>query len=387
MSLSKKKIFITGGHSTPAAACIEELLKRGYKDITYVGQKKSILFDKKVSSEYRLIIEHYKLKFLSILAGKLSLYPSIDSLIWLLRIPVGFLQASVWFVKYRPDIVLTFGSHVGVPIVFVAKIFRVNVVAHEQTVVLGRSNRIIYKLANKVCVSWPDSIEKATKFSNKAVLTGNPVRENILNICSNVEKYQDDINKKYPFSNTHKEILFITGGNQGAHILNQFVFNNIKELTSVYNIIHQTGSNTVYNDLDKSKEYEKDININDVSYLSFDYLFEIDMAYAYAISTFLISRGGANTVTELMALSKKAIIVPIPWSSGNEQYLNGKMLEGMNLCTVVEQKDLDTVNIEEVLETLKRKKIDTSQSKKYKDLYSNAQKNIMDELEKLFAES
>jgi UDP-N-acetylglucosamine--N-acetylmuramyl-(pentapeptide) pyrophosphoryl-undecaprenol N-acetylglucosamine transferase len=372
------RILITGGHATPAIACIEELKSRGYSNFIYIGQKKSILFDKNTSSEYKLVTEKLNLPFKSILAGKLSLLPNFSSFIWFLRIPIGFIQAFWWLLISKPSLVLTFGSHVALPIVFWAYILRIPIVAHEQTLILGRANRFIQKLATKVCLSWPSkeeitNYELRMKNEGKYVLTGNPVRKEIL-----------EANKElFEFGNKKRETIFITGGNQGAHIINEFIFGNLAKLLTKFNIIHQTGSNSLFNDFDKANSLAEKFNQNNICYIPKNYVFAEEMASAYKQSAVLISRAGANTITECLVLKKKAILIPLPNSSGNEQYLNGKMLESLGLGLVIEQKDLGQIDLVQKIEELEKTSFNEVEVAKQAKIHLEAEKNVSNIVESL----
>ncbi len=362
-------IMITGGHATPAVACIEELRSRGYANLVYVGQKKSILFDKNTSSEYKLITESVKIPFKCILAGKLSLFFDLPSLIWLLRMPVGFIQAFWWMLTLRPRSVLSFGSHVAVPVAFAAKVCGVPVVAHEQTVTVGRSTKAVQRYATKVCYSW-----EGTGHDNdpKFIFTGNPIRKGIFETGGN----------RFSFDNNERPVVFITGGNQGAHALNEVIFQQLNQLTGAYNVIHQTGSNTVYNDAAKAAKLSKTINKEGVRYIAVPYVFVQEMAECYHKAFAVITRGGANSVTELLALQKKAIYVPIPTTSGNEQFLNAKLMQDLGLGLVVDQDRLADTNLVGKLQEIADLKIkDPERVEKLSDAHRNAEKKIIDILE------
>jgi UDP-N-acetylglucosamine--N-acetylmuramyl-(pentapeptide) pyrophosphoryl-undecaprenol N-acetylglucosamine transferase len=335
------RILITGGHATPAVACINELKNRGYQNFIYIGQKKSLLFDKNPSSEYKLITESIQIPFKSLIAGKFSLFFNINSLIWLLRLPIGFIQAFFYHLTLRPRIILTFGSHVGIPVVFWGWVFRTPIIVHEQTVTLGRSNKFIQRFATKVCYSWqkvPENHKEAKKKDFKKLVnttkffyTGNPILE-----------VKTDV---FRFADTKKPVIFVTGGNQGAHAINEFIFESIIELSKKYNIIHQTGSNTIYNDFQKAQSLASELNAKGIVYIPVNYIFVEEMAEAYQKSFVVISRAGANTVTELLALKKKSILIPIPTTSGNEQFIQAKFLEDWGLGIVLNQSELQKTDL------------------------------------------
>ncbi len=376
MEIRKNKlILVTGGHVTPAVACIEELQSRGFNDIVYVGQKKSLLFDKNSSAEYRLIKDHLGIPFYNIIAGKLSLFFHWHSIIWLLRLPIGFFQACYILIKLKPSIILTFGSHVAVPICFWAGIFKIPIIAHEQTTTIGRSNKFIQKFAKRVCVSWEPEIAEyqiSSKFKDKFVLTGNPIRKAILKAKSN----------NFLFKDKKRRTIFITGGNQGAHAINEFVFANIARMTSKFNVIHQTGSNTLFNDFDKARKIAEKINCEGIVYIPRDYIFVDEMAEAYAKSDVVVSRAGANTVTELLVLKKKAILIPIPTTSGNEQFKNAKLLEELGLAYTISQDELDFETFNQILyKLLSSNRLDVKRINKLSTLHKNSHKLIIDLVE------
>lgn len=363
------KILVTGGHLTPAQACIEELIFRGYKNIVYVGQKRTILFDKNVSAEYK-VINSLNLKFINIIAGKYSRFLNFHALIWFLRIPIGFIQAFIILLLERPKLVLSFGSHVALPVVFWAKILSIPIVTHEQTVTIGLSNKIIQFFADKVCYSWENS-EYNTSNKDKYILTGNPVRKAIRESVNLV----DDTIK----NNNGNITILVTGGNQGAHVINQYIFDNIHTLIKKYRIIHLTGSNTIFNDYSKAKEIENAINksTNLPKYLAYDYVSVDDMINFYRQSDILITRAGANTIAEIIILRKKALVIPIKTTSGNEQFLNAKLLEKLGLGYTIHQDDLYRVDFDKLIDNLLQTRVDEGKIQSISRLHLNAHKSIV----------
>jgi UDP-N-acetylglucosamine--N-acetylmuramyl-(pentapeptide) pyrophosphoryl-undecaprenol N-acetylglucosamine transferase len=378
----KYMVFITGGHATPAVACINELRSRGYNNLIYIGQKKTILFDKNPSSEYKMIKERMGLNFKPIVTGKLSSFIDLNSFIWLARLPAGFVHAFYYHIRYRPRIVLTFGSFVGLPVAFWAWVFRTPIIAHEQTVTLGRANKIIQWFATKVCYSWQQLIDDGDKEKTedikskvenpKFIYTGNPIRKEIFNVKTDV----------FSFSDKTKKTVFVTGGNQGAHAINSYIFDSLSKIIDKYNVIHQTGSNTIYNDFEKAHSIAQEVNKNGITYIPVNYIFVEEMAEAYKKSFVIISRAGANTVTELLALKQKAILIPIPTTSGDEQFLNAELLRKLGLAIVVGQTDLERMEILKLLaeaETLVIKDEETVSM--ISAMHRDAEKRIVDIVE------
>ena len=237
--MKDKNIFIIGGHFTPAISIYKELNKHKIYNIYYVGVKHTILFDKSFSQEYKYAKDN-NIKFLSLNTGKLYRYLSINSIISFCKIPLGFIQSIYYILKYRPISVISFGSYVSVPILIISKIFKIRIYTHIQTIKPGISDRIGIKYSEKIFTSWQETI-KYIKKKNKIIYTGNILRDEIFNTNSDYFK----IDKKYP-------LIYITGGNQGAHIINTLIFQNIEKLLKKYTLIHQIGSNSIYNDFEKS---------------------------------------------------------------------------------------------------------------------------------------
>ncbi|BCX14045.1 MAG: UDP-N-acetylglucosamine--N-acetylmuramyl-(pentapeptide) pyrophosphoryl-undecaprenol N-acetylglucosamine transferase [Candidatus Dojkabacteria bacterium] len=370
--MNKTKILITGGHLTPALAVLDELIARGYNKIIWVGAKYNQTGNKNPSAEYNIITSK-NIKFYNLKAGKLSrvwslktLFPSIKNL---LLIFVGIINAILILKKEKPQIIVSFGGYIALPIVLIAKLMNIKIVTHEQTVVVGLANKIISKFADRVFVSWKESLEYFPK--NKTILTGNPLRKEILKPPSNktITKFKDKV-----------PLIFITGGNQGAHFINQNIFSIIDELIEKYNVLHQTGNSTVTNDYQKALNLQKEFEKKKVyRYKAYDYLNSTEMSEALKFSDIVIARAGANTITELAYLNKKSILVPIPWVSNQEQYKNAKFLEQNGITIIMEQNDnfnsYDILkNIEKLLKVKQNKKINVP---------SNAAIKICDEIEKL----
>ena len=139
------KLLITGGHLAPALALIEEIQKSKKEvDVIFVGRKHPIDKEKTLSLEYKEIIKK-KLTFVSLEAGRLTRIISLSSLIGILKIPIGFLKSFFIINQYRPDIIMSFGGYLALPLVFWGYIFRIPIFTHEQTIKPGLANKLISK--------------------------------------------------------------------------------------------------------------------------------------------------------------------------------------------------------------------------------------------------
>ncbi len=323
-SQNQSKFLITGGHLTPALAVLGELRKREFNNFSWVGHKYIHRSSGSVSAEYQSISD-LKFPFYSLPAGKLSRnWSNPLKAIWnLLLIPFGFLK-SFWIVlKVRPDVIISFGGYLALPIVISGFILRRKVITHEQTVVVGLANRIISFFAKKILVSWPNSLKYFPK--GKTVLTGNPVRPEIFFTQSDNLRLNSDL-----------PTIYITGGNQGARVINEVIFEILPSILEVANVIHQTGNF----DHGEACILEKSFESFKGSYIHKNYFFSDEIGEVFSKTDLVVSRSGANTTYEILLLGKPTIFIPIPWVSHNEQLLNAEMASKTGIATVIEQSSL-----------------------------------------------
>jgi UDP-N-acetylglucosamine--N-acetylmuramyl-(pentapeptide) pyrophosphoryl-undecaprenol N-acetylglucosamine transferase len=331
-NIKKHRILITGGHLTPALAVHAELKKRGYSNFLWVGHKKNQSKSKSISAEYQ-IVTNEGVKFINLRSGKLirkwTRETFLNGLMQIIYLKLGFIKAFYIILRYRPKLIMSFGGFLAVPIVFWGKIFRVKVITHEQTIVVGLANKIISKFADKILISWEESKKFFTQ--KKVIFTGNPIRREIFSKKS--ECLTKEFDPKLP-------ILYITGGNQGAHEINKRVFEILDKLLEDFNVIHQTGSSSVTGDYLFAKEFKNKLTLpKKCRYAVRDFIDAAEIGEAFQKSNLILSRAGANTVTEILATGKLCILIPIPWASNNEQFLNANLVKSTGLGYILEQND------------------------------------------------
>jgi len=386
-SQNKKKILITGGHATPAYAVIDELVRRDEDkyDFVWIGKKHNQKGNKAPSAEFETITKHYNFKFINFNSGKLVRHWSFSTLFENIKETFKFgvgLNKAFWHItRTKPNLVLTFGGYNAVPIVFAAKLKNIPIVAHEQTLSVGLANRMIARWADKFLVSWKITLEQVDAKNKKFV--GNPVRKDI---------FENKTNNLSTFDK-NKPTIYITGGNQGAHEINKRIFDILHELLEVSNVVHQTGNSTVTKDYQTALKYRnsfpKDLQNR---YLVFDYVNSDMIGEVLTKADLVVSRSGANIITELLILGKRAVLIPIPWSSGDEQTKNAKMMEPTGLAIrLVQSKDLTSDDLHQAIKKqleliehgidLKDRSIKTSIEEAKTYVTMNADKRIADEVE------
>ena len=367
----KKRIVIAGGHLTPALAVIEELQKRGDWEVFYFGRPYSTEGDKTPSLEAK-IIQEKEVKFIPINFGRVQHNFTRYSPWAFLRIPWGILLSLIHLIRLRPKLVLSFGSYVGATVTAVAWVLGVPVVIHEQTTVAGLANKTSSFLAKKILVSWPQALKNFPY--EKSVLVGNPLRQEVFQFDEKIwEAFRFD--KKLP-------LVLVTGGNQGSHRFNVALEGVLTKLLGKYNLFHQTGHLKSFGDFDRlSKTREKLTADLKKRYQLKKYLTGKEWGTVLAKADLVISRAGINTISELLALGKAQLLIPIPWLPADEQGQNARMVKDMGLGEILLQKDLNPENLLQKIEIM------MGDLKKYKQKPNQGNRQaavkIVDELEKM----
>lgn len=315
------KILITGAHFTPAVATIEELKRKDGVEVVYVGRETTLEGDKTLSVESK-VLPSLGVKFIPIIAGRLQRTFTVHTIPSLLKVPIGLLQALYIILSEKPDVILSFGGYVAVPVVIIGWLFSVPIIIHEQTFASGMANRICSVFADKIAVSF----EMSTFKGEKVILTGLPIRRDIIGISRGVSL----IHRRLP-------IILVMGGNQGSHIINLALEGCLRELLKMAVVYHQTGDSK-YRDFERLEQLEKSGGLGErgerykvKKWIGKEYgeiLQEADL---------VISRAGVNTLTELAFLGKPALLIPI---SNSEQNKNAKFFEGLGLVKVLPQSKL-----------------------------------------------
>lgn len=323
------KVLITGTHLTPALAVIDELKKYNNLSLVYVGRKNTMEGDNAFSVESQVIPEE-GVKFIPVMAGRIQRVFTLYTIPALLKIPIGFLHAFLILLKEKPDVILSFGGYVSVPIVVWGWLLSIPVIVHQQTLVEGLANKITNLFADKVALSFGDM-----KLGGKYILTGNPLREEILKSDKNLKTEFDEFIKRA--KRNKLPLILITGGNQGSHIINMAVESILDKLLKIAYVIHATGDN-------KLKDFENLEKQKSERYLVKKW---IDKGWGKLLSEtdLIITRAGINTLLEIAFFQKKAIVIPIPYLSGQEQEKNAKFFENLGIATILPQSKLSGESI------------------------------------------
>lgn len=332
-----KKIVITGGHHSSALPVIKELQKR-YPEIKihWIGHKHSMRGNKNPTLEYREITE-MGIPFYKLVSGKF--YKTLNP-IRLLKIPLGFIQSFFLLKKIKPEVIVSFGGYLAVPVVIVGKLLGIKAVTHEQTVVVGYANKLISNFADKILVSWRQSTKY---FKDKdVVFTGIPLRQEIFEVRSDSLV----LNEELP-------TLYITAGKTGSRDINNLILEGLGNLLQEYNIIHQTGDHSKYKHyaLLTKKYTELGASVKG-KYIPMKFVYSDKIGEVFSKADLVLSRSGAHICVELMALNKPALLIPISWVSHNEQFENASVLKDAGLAEILEEKDLSLDSLKSTLSSV-----------------------------------
>jgi len=321
----------SGGHLFPILAVVREIKKIVQQNIFKIpiGEGTGIEFmfiGPETVGEELLIQEN--IQHQTIMAGKLRRYASLQNIFDIFKIPIGTIQALWHLFFFMPNVIFSKGGYGSVPVVIAAWIFRIPIVIHESDTIPGLANKFCSVLAQKVAISFPESIKFFfSKKKNKMALTGNPVRPELLNGTL------EEAKKVFGLSGL-KSVILILGGSQGAKALNEVVSSALPLLISRCEIIHQCGSNN-YEEIKKDLEHR-----NYPGYFLFPFLDENQMREAYAASNLIISRAGAGTIAEIASLGKPSIIIPLPDSAASHQLKNAVGYAESGSAMIIDQMNL-----------------------------------------------
>ena len=335
---TKKKICITGGHLSPAVAVIEEIQthKKNW-DIVFIGRTKTSRTNTG-DSEEKKYIEQVHIPFFSIHAGRVSRIFSLGAILDFMTIPIGFVEAFFLCISEKPQCIVSFGGYVGLPVVIAGWLLGIPVVIHEQTHILGLSNKIASEFADRILLTFPDTRKQK---DTRVRVTGLPLRASFFTVPRVAS---------FPVPST-KPIVYITGGTTGSVSMNDLVFPIISSLVGDYTVIHQTGQ----------LSYAKALTVLDVlpeesksSYIPMPYVESGDVSWIMHHAKLIVGRSGANTVAEIAALGKPAVFLPLPWAGFKEQLRNATWYAsvGSDVEIVDQQNSVSSALKEAILKLL-----------------------------------
>jgi len=358
----------TGGHIFPIVA-----VARKVRELAPEGADLEFLFLGPDGELEREAMEKEMIPAKKILSGKLRRYFSLSYISDIVKIPIGIAQSLWQLLVFMPDVVFFKGGYAGVPVVVAAWLYRIPIVVHESDIMPGIANQFAGKLAKRVIVSFPGA---ANFFSpEKVKIAGNPIREELA-------KGNREEAKKFFGIPEGRKIILVMGGSQGAKVINESILHILPKLVKNFEIIHLTGDSDYENVIQEAGR--AGIKSGHNGYHPYPFLRE-EMAQALAVANLVISRAGANAVSEIAANAKPAIIIPIKSSANNHQELNAYALSESGAAIVLEQDNLgENIFLEKIEEVMNSGELQFELSERIKKFYNaDAAEKITQEILRL----
>jgi len=307
----------TGGHVSPALAVIQTLQEMAQgadwtPEFRYVGSRQGV---------EQGLVEAANIPFVGVQSGKLRRASSLRGLLTLrnlgdaFRIPIGIGQALNEVRRFRPDVALATGGYVSVPPVVAAGLLRRPVLIHEQTVQIGLANQIAARFATRIALTFEGAAsELPPSLRRKTFVTGNPVRAAIFG----GDKERAVVRFGFSRDDDALPTVYVTGGALGAQSINRAVEAVLPNLLAGCRVIHQCGKQDgermagVWAGL--SAEQQRRYHV--VPFVG------AEIGDIFALADLIVGRSGAGTVTEVAAVGKPALFIPLVPTGGDEQTRN-----------------------------------------------------------------
>ncbi len=299
----------TGGHTYPALTAIRALRAR----FAETGTHAQFVWVGVASGLEAKICRQEHIPFKAITTGKLRRSPTPRELAKnvadAFRIPLGVVQAFGIVLRVRPDVVLSTGGYVCVPIGVAAWVLRRPLVMHEQTSTVGLANRILALLATRVLLSHESSVEHLPAAARRrAVVTGNPIRPEVL--------AGDSLRGQKAYGrDAQPPLVLVTGGATGALQVNDLVAGILPDVLPYCYMLHQSGEYGFIRARDAAVALPEPLARR---YRVIDYIHH-ELPDVLAAADVVVCRSGASTTAELTGLGKAAILIPLIPTGGDEQ--------------------------------------------------------------------
>lgn len=310
----------TAGHVIPSLALIEHLVHQYH--IVYVGSKSGI---------ERNMIEDLNMVYYSVQSGKLRRYWSWENFLDPFKLLIGIFQSMRLLSKLKPKLVFSKGGFVALPVVVGAWLNRIPVIAHESDLTPGLANRLSFPFVTKICVTF-DLGKQYFKHQEKVIVTGTPIRSELFLGSRQKGLIQARFSGQKP-------CLLVMGGSLGAEIINRCVREQLSQLCDQFHVIHLCGKGKLDPTLSTHPDYYQQEFAHD------------DLPNLFAASDIILSRAGANSLYEILALTKPHVLIPLSnrYSRG-DQIDNAAYFERKGVSVVLQ--DTESLGAEEVRNAL-----------------------------------
>jgi UDP-N-acetylglucosamine--N-acetylmuramyl-(pentapeptide) pyrophosphoryl-undecaprenol N-acetylglucosamine transferase len=305
----------SGGHVFPALALMDRLKVSDAEVLMVLPGNKN--------SDNKILVESEQVKYIH--AANLGFNLGSKNINGAYFFLIGAWEGLRTIIKFKPDVVVGFGSLHTIALLFWAWLFRVKTVIHEQNVIPGRANRLLARLVDKVAVSFAQTGDYLNISREKIILTGNPIRKDLVRL-SRKEALDFFSFKEGKFN------ILITGGSQGSHKLNTVCFDALSGCREKNDLqlVHISGAQ----DFTLLKQSYAQAGLR---HKIFDFF--SDMQYAYSMADLVICRAGATTIAELQRFNLPALLIPYPFAYAH-QLSNARVLEESGAALTIMDEEL-----------------------------------------------
>lgn len=314
------KIVLSGGGTlgpvTPLLA-MKEMIAAEHEDAMFlwVGTKRG---------PERALVEQAHIPFVTLSSGKFRRYLSIWNVTDMFRIIIGLFQSIVLLWREDPDVCISAGGFISVPLHWAAWVMGVPTWIHQQDVVVGLSNKLMAPFARVITTAQEQSVKQFAK--RKVKWIGNPIRSSLFQGTKKQAVIQFDLDASLP-------TVLVMGGGTGSMKVNQMTVQALSHLEGLCNVIHLTGK-------ERPQELIEPANRQFAWYHPYQF-FGDEMADAYAVADVIISRGGFGSITEIAALKKPAIFIPKP----GHQVENVQSIESAGAAVLLDEHTSDGLHL------------------------------------------
>lgn len=304
----------TGGHIYPALAIINKIKElEPNSEFIYIGTHNRMEKD---------IVPKHNIKYVPLEIYGLSKKDMVRNIKNIFLIKKSINKCKSIMEDFKPDIVIGVGGYVTYPVIKAANSLKIKTFIHEQNSIPGKSNRALEKMVDAIGVSF-ESSKKYFKDKSKVHFTGNPCSENAINT-------KPVLKSTYGVSNTRKLVLIVSGS-LGSNTINEKMIDYLENVgRNNYDVIYVTGKSHY-------EEFSKNIfpkNVHIVPFIE-------NMSGLLKNTDVIVSRAGASSLSEILALKVSSIIIPSPYVANNHQYYNALSLKENDACIMIEEKNLN----------------------------------------------
>ena len=314
----------TGGHIYPALAIINKIKEmEPNSEFLYIGTHNRM--EKDIIPKYNIPFESIEIYGIN----RKNILKNFKTLSCFLKAKK---KCSKLIKEFNPDCVIGVGGYVTGPVISTAHKLGFKTFIHEQNSVAGKANLYLSKFVDNVFVSFKSSLSEFPRY--KTIYTGNP--------CSEEAIKKSPIDKKSLGLSESKKLVLFVMGSLGSDRVNNILYKTMSSFENKdYEILFVTG-NSSYEEMSK-KSYPKNVKV--LPYID-------DMTRVMKKTDLIVSRAGASTLSEIIALGVPSILIPSPYVPNNHQYKNALDLTKSDAAILIEEKNLNSLNLVSAIDSI-----------------------------------